>query len=41
MKDRYFEILMLITSIVGLLLFFTLLYAGPKFIYNHILALIK
>jgi hypothetical protein len=41
MKDRYFEILMLITSIVGLLIFFTLLYAGPKFVYNQILGFLK
>jgi hypothetical protein len=41
MKERYFEILMLITSIVGLLIFFTLLYAGPKFIFNHLVSFLK
>lgn len=32
MKERLFEITLLVVGLVGLLILFTLLYAGPKFI---------
>lgn len=32
MKERMFEIILLVVGLVGLLLLFTALYAGPKFI---------
>jgi len=41
MKERGFEILLLVVGLIGLFVFFTLLYAGPKFIFNHILTLLK
>lgn len=36
-KERLFELTLVIVGLVGLLILFTLLFAGPRFIINQIL----
>ena len=37
MRERMFEITLLLVGLIGLLILFTLLYAGPKFVLRGIL----
>lgn len=36
MKEKLFEVAILVVGLVGLLILFTLLFAGPGFIFNKI-----
>lgn len=36
-KERLFEVLMLVTGFIGLLILFTVLFAGPRFIINRLI----
>lgn len=36
-KERLFELLMIVVGLVGLLILFTVLFAGPRFILNRAL----
>lgn len=36
-KERMFEVTLILVGLVGLLILFTLLFAGPGFIFNQIL----
>gem|GEM_PF-2877103 len=37
MRERMFEIALILVGLIGLLILFTLLYAGPRFILRNIL----
>lgn len=36
-KERLFEVALIVVGLVGLLILFTVLFTGPKYIFNHIL----
>ncbi len=36
-RERLFEIALFLTGLIGLLILFTVLYQGPRFIFNRIL----
>ena len=36
-KEKMFEIALILVGLVGLIILFTLLFAGPRFIFNQIL----
>ena len=36
MRERMFEITLFLVGLIGLLILFTFLYAGPRFIFNKI-----
>jgi hypothetical protein len=38
MRERMFELAIIVVGIVGLLALFTLLFAGPRFVLNQILS---
>jgi len=37
MRERLFEIALVAVGLIGLLILFTVLFAGPRFIYNRVL----
>jgi len=38
LKERFFEIVLLIFAGIGLIVFFTLLYGGPSFVVRKLIA---
>jgi len=40
MKERLFEIALIVVGLVGLLLLFTVIFAGPRIIFNRLLGVI-
>ena len=41
MRERMFEIALFLVGLTGLLILFTLLYAGPRFIFNKLLEYLR